>query len=164
MKKIKADIIKILMFKKLTSIGVDCEHAEIISKLLTETSMDGTDTHGIRLFPFYLKELQCGRAKLIPHMSLENESPVSALFNADDANGIVAGYSAMNKAIEKAESIGIGLVLAKNSNHFGAAVNYTLLAAKKGLIGLCMSNSDALVSLEGGTKAFGCRSLRSTKI
>jgi len=47
----------------------------------------------------------------------------------------------MNLAMEKAKTIGIGLVAARRSNHFGIAGYYSLKAIDKDLIGwaVCMS-------------------------
>jgi len=87
-------------------------------------------------------------------MCFERSTPVSSVLNADNANGIVAGMLAMQHAVEKAKSIGLSMVVVKNSNHFAAAANFTRLAAREDCIGLCMSNSDALVAFEGGVKPF----------
>jgi LDH2 family malate/lactate/ureidoglycolate dehydrogenase len=49
----------------------------------------------------------------------------------------------MNIAMEKAKNIGIGLVAARRSNHFGIAGYYSLKAVDKDLIGwaVCLSLS-----------------------
>lgn len=139
---------------KLMEIGMAAEASHHISHCLTETSLYGVDTHGIRLFSYYLLELQKGRAVVNPKMKYEENTLVSGVLDAGNANGIVAGICAMEHAINKAKTTGVGIVVVKNSNHFGAASNFTRLAAKQKYIGVCMSNSDALVALQGGTEPF----------
>lgn len=52
----------------------------------------------------------------------------------------------MDLAIQKAQKLGVGLVVCKGSNHFGIATVYTMQALKKGLIGLCFSNTPPMVA------------------
>lgn len=47
----------------------------------------------------------------------------------------------MQLAIKLAKEHGIGWVVAKNSNHFGAAGFYSLQAAKEGLAGMAFTNA-----------------------
>jgi len=143
-----------VMKAKLVDAGVSKLDAEIVSKSLIETSLQGIDTHGVRLFPYYVKEYEGGRSNKKPRYLVENETDNSALIDAGGANGIVAGKYAMGICIDKARKSGISVVSVKNSNHFGAASIYTKMASDSDLIGISMSNSDALVAPEGYSKAF----------
>jgi LDH2 family malate/lactate/ureidoglycolate dehydrogenase len=51
----------------------------------------------------------------------------------------------MSRTIEKAEQSGICLTTVRRSNHFGIAGYYALMAAKRGLGGMAMTNSSPLV-------------------
>ena len=55
---------------------------------------------------------------------------------------MVSASYGMNLAIEKAEKTGIAIVNVTNSTHFGAAGYYSNMAAKRGMIGIAMSNVD----------------------
>ncbi len=154
MQTMMAEEIWQLMNNKLIRIGLSEGDARAISDCLTQTSLRGTDTHGIRLFDTYVREFEHGRANKQPNMVFERNTPVSSVLDGDNANGIIAGRYAMQQAIDKAKAIGLALVVVKNSNHFAAAANFTRLAAEQQCIGLCMSNSDALVALQGGVKPF----------
>lgn len=78
----------------------------------------------------------------------------TATLDADGALGLVAGRMAADRAVELARSHGVGAVSVANSNHFGAASCYTLRMARRGAIGFCCSNSDALVAPFGGRAPF----------
>ncbi len=64
--------------------------------------------------------------------------------------GPYVGKYCMNIAMEKAKKIGIGLVAARRSNHFGIAGYYSLKAVDKDLIGwaVCLSLSLSLFLYE----------------
>lgn len=112
---------------------------------LVETSLRGVDSHGIRLIPHYVRALQIGRINKKPKFSFRKTSVTTAIFNADHGFGINAGIQAMSLAIDLAKEGGMGSVAVKNSTHFGAAAIYSLMAAKKNMIGLSFTNTDSLV-------------------
>ena len=58
-----------------------------------------------------------------------------ALVDADNSLGHVAGIYAMNMAIEKADTTGFASVAVRNSNHYGAAACFAMMALPKGMIG-----------------------------
>ena len=47
----------------------------------------------------------------------------------------------MELAIAKAATYGIGIVAVRNSNHFGACANYSMMALARGMIGFAVTNS-----------------------
>jgi LDH2 family malate/lactate/ureidoglycolate dehydrogenase len=51
----------------------------------------------------------------------------------------------MKRAIEKAGSVGAGFVTVRNSNHFGIAGYYAMMALEQGCIGLAMTNGNRWV-------------------
>ncbi|MEZ9651910.1 Ldh family oxidoreductase [Vibrio lentus] len=122
------------------------QHKSNIIDSLVDMSLRGVDTHGVKLFPCYIKELLGGRSKLNPDIKIFNKSNSLLNIDADNALGIVAGCLAVDEGVQLAKKQGISLVSVSNSNHFGAASIYTLRAARQGLACFSFSNSDALVS------------------
>lgn len=121
---------------------------------LVETSLRGVDSHGVRLAPHYVREILAGRINLAPSMALRQTSPTTATLDADHTFGTAAATSAMESAIEMATGAGVGIVAVTNSTHFGAAAVYALMAARRGMIGISLTNTDALVLPHGGLRAF----------
>ncbi|MCB9528386.1 MAG: Ldh family oxidoreductase [bacterium] len=124
--------------------------ADDVARALVETSLRGVDTHGVRLLPTYLHELDGGRAKARPVMTAHRLRPGLELVDAGGALGIVAGLAAARRAVDLARTQGVAWVGVYNSNHFGAAATYTLEIARAGMIGVAMSNADALMAPRPG--------------
>ena len=129
--------------------GLSAEHAGCVADGLVGTSLRGIDTHGIRLLPTYLAELDGGRARADPELLWQGEKAVRRL-DAGGALGMVAGTVACREAVRLAGEHGVGAVSVANSNHFGAASVYTLDMARQGALGLAFTNGDALVAPFGG--------------
>ena len=69
---------------------------------------------------------------------------LSAVLDARAGMGQIVGKMAMEIAIKKAKETGIGLVTVRNSNHYGIAGYYARMAAEQGLLGISMTNSEAI--------------------
>jgi LDH2 family malate/lactate/ureidoglycolate dehydrogenase len=86
-----------------------------------------------------------------------HETAVSAVIDAHKCMGQLAGVKAMEMAVEKAKGLGCGMVTVRNSNHYGIAGYYTLMAAEAGLMGISMTNSEAI-----GVPTFGRQAMLGT--
>ena len=67
--------------------------------------------------------------------------------------GQLISHFAMEKAIEKAKTTGVGIVSVRNSNHFGIAGYYANMACHEGLLGMACTNSEAIMVPTFGRKA-----------
>jgi len=135
------------MSRALLARDLPEEHVGYVVDGLIRTSLRGIDTHGVTLFPTYLAELDGGRARPVPQIKWRAGAGAAIrVMDADGALGLVAGRIAVEEVVDLAERFGLGAVLVHNSNHFGAASIYTLEIAGRGQVGLCLSNSDALVA------------------
>lgn len=84
------------------------------------------------------------------------ETKATALIDAGQSLGQVAGYRAMEVAIRKARDTAVGVVAVRNSNHYGIAGYYAMMALEHDLIGVSMTNSAPLVvPTFGRTAALG---------
>ncbi|KXV48464.1 oxidoreductase [Gluconobacter sp. DsW_056] len=138
----------------LLQAGAQEKDAEATTCALLHASRIGVDSHGVRLIGHYLRLLGTGGINPRPSTTFKRTGPATGQLNADGGLAHPAAYRAMNEAILLAREAGIGAVGVHHSSHFGAAGAYVLEAARQGMIGLIMSNSDAAVSLFGGAKPF----------
>jgi ureidoglycolate dehydrogenase (NAD+) len=139
-----------IMASALARRGLTEEHAGFVVDGLVSTSLRGIDTHGVRLFRTYLLELDGGRSRARPELRWHGERAAARRLDAGGALGLVAGRLAAAEAVSLARESGAGAVAVANSNHFGAASVYTLAMAREGMVGIALTNSDALVAPHGG--------------
>ncbi len=131
----------------LTKAGVKPEEAEIISETLLFAELRNIKSHGIVRLPTYVKRLENAAVNQNAEMRfLENKAAAVSVLDADNGMGQVAGYKAMKAAIDIARIYGIGLVAVKNSNHFGVASYFSMLASKEDMIGLVMTNASPAIA------------------
>lgn len=125
---------------------------ECIANVLLASDRMGIESHGVQRMNLYTYSLDIGRIKRGAEMEIVSETPVSAVIDAHDGMGQPTSVRAMQLAIDKARTSGIGMVTVKNSNHYGIAGYYTLMAAKQGMLGMSMTNTEALVVPTFGKK------------
>jgi LDH2 family malate/lactate/ureidoglycolate dehydrogenase len=136
--------------------GLPEEGAQIVTDVQLEASLRGQPTHNMGGVPGYAKRAAAGLMNPRPDIRVERQTMVHAQIDGDNGPGQWVSVAAMQHAIEKAKSAGVGLVTARHSNHFGAAGHYAWLAANEGLIGICTTNGGpCLAPFGGATPTFG---------
>ncbi len=144
---------KELCEKIFTSYGFSENDAQVISEILLRADLYGIESHGIQRLIRYHKALLDGEVDINAKWEILHETPVSATINAHKAMGQIASQKAMELAIKKAKTSGIGMVAMQGSNHYGIAGYYALMAAQQDLLGVCMTNSEAIMVPTNGKKA-----------
>lgn len=130
--------------------GVPEYEANLISRTLVEADARGIHSHGLMRLPIYIERMQKGYILSQARTTVETETNTTALLDGNFSAGQVVGTRAMELAIEKAESQGLGAVAVKNSNHFGTAAQYALMASHRNMIGIAMSNTAPILPAVGG--------------
>lgn len=138
----------------LKKLGVPGKDAEIVADNLIMADLRGVESHGVQRLKRYVDGILSGGINLQPDIRIVREGPAYALIDGDEGLGQVVGYRAMKLAIKKAKESGIGVVAVRNSNHYGIAGYYALMAAEEGMIGISMTNSRPLVAPTGGMERF----------
>jgi len=128
-----------------TSLGFTQKAAKDITEVLLQADLFGVESHGISRIKKYINLLSQGSVDVNAKPEIVFETPVSAVYDAKSSMGQVVSIQAMDKAIEKAKNTGIGLVQVRNSNHYGIAGYYVLKALRQGFIGICMTNTMAIM-------------------
>ncbi len=127
------------------SFGFTKEESAIITDVLLLSDLYGIESHGMQRLARYHKGIEKGLIKVEAKPEVVFETPVSAVIEGHDGMGQLIAHKAMNTAIEKAKTSGIAVVTVRNSNHFGIAGYYAKMACDAGLIGMAMTNSEAIM-------------------
>lgn len=82
----------------------------------------------------YVRDIKTGTTLSDREPKVIKESNATALVDGNNLLGPVVGNFCMQLAIKKAKNIGIGIVVANRSNHYGIAAHYSIQALKEKLI------------------------------
>ncbi|MCX7953709.1 MAG: Ldh family oxidoreductase [Bacteroidales bacterium] len=147
MNEIRINYYKLLTFVEDIFIKCGCkqENARIIAEVLTEAELRGIPSHGIVRIPEYLDMYYKGKIKLNPEIKILKETNTTVTIDADCGYGMIAAKKAMEITIDKAKKNYICQTVVINSTHFGIAGYYSLMAAKKKMIGICGTNANPIV-------------------
>ncbi|MDI9242349.1 Ldh family oxidoreductase [Fusibacillus kribbianus] len=133
--------------------GFTEEESKTIKDVLLTADLFGIESHGMQRMVRYHKGIEKGTIHPEAKPEIVFETPVSAVIDGHNGMGQLISAFAMEKAIEKAKSTGIGMVTVRESNHFGIAGYYAKMASDQGLLGMACTNSEAIMVPTFGRKA-----------
>ncbi len=125
--------------------GVPEADAGTSADVLISADLRGISSHGVARLPYYIGRMWEGKINPRPMMELTSFSPATALLDAANGLGMLAGVRAMKECIRKAEELGAGFVAVKNSCHFGIAGYYSMMALPHDMVGIALSNASPRV-------------------
>ncbi len=159
------DTLESFMVDALKGEGVPEEDARIAAEVLITSDKRGIDSHGIgRLKPIYIDRMVAGTQNPITKVDIIKETETTAVLDGNNGLGHVIAKQANDMAIEKAKKHGLGMVVVRNSTHYGIAGYYVLEACKAGCIGISGTNARPSIAPTFGVEnmlgtnplVFGC--------
>src|SRR5690606_23044838 len=117
---INYDLLKTFCASLFERGGLPLEHAKTTANALCSATLRGTDSHGIRLIPHYLKCLETGRIDAKAKFVFNRTGAATGTFNANHGMAHAAIAKAMDEAMIMAKETGAGFVSIAHSNHCGA--------------------------------------------
>src|SRR6056297_2732525 len=132
--------------KVFEKMGCPSDQARAVTDVFIAAELRGLPSHGMIRIKDYYQLWKAGRINVNPDVRVVHESPSTAVVDGDGAVGMIAATRSMEIAIEKARKAGTGWVSTRNSNHFGIAGYYAMMALEKDMIGVAMTNANSLVA------------------
>ena len=126
------------------SLGVSDEDARLAAEVLVAADARDIPSHGTARLWRYTAGLRNGLMKAAENEVAVKETPVSLLVDARGALGAPASVRTMRRVIEKADATGMAFACVRDSNHYGIAGYYAMMALEHDMIGLSMTNTAAL--------------------
>lgn len=141
--------------------GVPREDAEICADVLLESDKRGIESHGVNRFkPIYLDRIKAGIQNPVTNFDVIKDDGCCAVVDGHDGMGQVIGYKSMRLAMDKAKKYGMGMVVVRNSCHYGIAGYYPWMSCKEGCIGITGTNARPSVAPTFGVEGmFGTNPL-----
>ena len=129
------------------ALGVSEPDAQIAADVLVSADIRGINSHGvIRLYSYYGSRLVNGQIDPASPITVINESPSTLALDGGNGLGQVVAHHAMSRCIDMAKETGVAIATVRNSNHYGIAGYYAMMALPEDLIGLSLTNSQPLVA------------------
>lgn len=150
--RIEEGILRNYVSKILSCAGLSDRHNDLFTDYLVETDAYGVHTHGLNVLKAHVDRIERGGYSLTNEPFVLKETAAFSVVDAQKTIGAVSASFCMNKAIAEAESTGLYSVFCRNSNTFGAAFYYSLLAVQKGMIGICFCNTPPAMTAWNGKK------------
>ena len=136
--------------RALELIGVPVEDAKVTVDVLLCADLRGVGTHGIQRLLMYIPRLRKGLINPDPKIVVKSLAPAMKIVYGDNGLGPVVATRGMREATDLAKESGIAFVGCKDSNHFGAAAPYVLMACHEKMIGIVGTNAFPTMASWGG--------------
>ena len=130
--------------------GMPRDDARLAADTLVQADLWGHQSHGVMRLSWYVGRLKAGVCEAVAKPEFDVDAGAIGLMDGHDAMGQVLTARAMEDAIRRAKSHGIGAVALRNSNHFGTAMYFTLMAARAGCVAFLSTNASPAMAPWGG--------------
>lgn len=131
------------MRRALHAIGVPAADAAVCAEVLIAADKRGIDSHGVGRFKtiYYDRIVKQRIQQPVTRLEVVRDDRATAVVDGHDGMGMVISRRCMEMAIAKARTHGLGMVVARNSTHYGIAGYYAMMACEAGMIGLTGTNA-----------------------
>ncbi len=138
------------LFKKLDMPDEDARQA---ADVLIYADARGIDSHGVsNMVRAYVAGFKHGAINPTPTPRIVNELGAIVTVDCDQGLGLAVGPPVMDMAIERARTHGIGVGIAFNAGHYGAAAYHAHKAIPEDMIGISMTTGGVLVTPTQGSE------------
>jgi L-2-hydroxycarboxylate dehydrogenase (NAD+) len=152
------DKLKDFTARILENVGVAPQDARVVADVLVAADLRGIESHGVaRLESYYVSRIRAGKLKAQPKYEIVRETETTVLFDADNGLGHPVSKIAMEKVLDKARKHGSAFGAVRNSNHYGIAGYYAMMALDHDMIGISSTNT-----VRYGAPTFGSDALLGT--
>ncbi len=127
-------------------MGCSRKDAECAMHVFLAAELRGISSHGMIRIKNYYDLWKAKRINTQPDVKVVHETPGTAVVDGDMGIGMIPATKSMEIAIQKAKKHGTGWVACRNSNHYGIAGYYSMMALKHDMVGICMTNANPLVA------------------
>jgi LDH2 family malate/lactate/ureidoglycolate dehydrogenase len=132
--------------------GMSDADARLCADTLVQADLWGHQSHGVMRLSWYAARLKAGVCDPKAKPELVVDAGGLALIDGHDGMGQVLTARAAQEATRRAKAHGIAAVGIRNSNHFGTALYFTLMAAREGCVGFLSTNASPAMAPWGGRK------------
>ena len=133
--------------------GAMVAHAKLQAEQLVEAELRGHPSHGLLRLPRLLARMEKGL--IAPNATGQQTWTGSAFLSVHGEAGFgpIVAYAAIDALAARVAQTGVAIAGIRDSNHLGMLALYAESIARRGLIGIVLTSSEALVHPYGGVQA-----------
>jgi LDH2 family malate/lactate/ureidoglycolate dehydrogenase len=120
-----------------SAAGAPADVAEQVARSLVDANLAGHDSHGVLRIPSYVQAIEQGQVRPAERPVVLEEGLTTLLVDGRYGFGQLTARFAMEQAIARAQRTQVAVVATVRTNHIGRLGEWTELAARAGLIGVC---------------------------
>lgn len=140
----------------LQATGVPAVTASLVAESLVAANLRGVDSHGVQLLLWYTDQIRAGNVDVHQAGKVVSESGSCLVYDGANGIGQLISTRCCEHAIRLSKNTGIGMVVARNSTHFGACAWWAQKISAAGMLGIVMCNATSLVApWQGRDKMLG---------
>jgi LDH2 family malate/lactate/ureidoglycolate dehydrogenase len=129
----------------LAATGVPRDTADLVAHSLVAANLRAVDSHGVQLLGFYIDQIRASNFDIHTSGRVASEIGGSMTYDAENGIGQLTASICADHAARLAKLHGVGIVTARECNHFGAAAYWAQRISAKGLLSLVVCNASPLV-------------------
>lgn len=137
----------------MTGLGASDTEATQVANSLVKANARGIHSHGVKYLGMISKRIKAKMMQVGEAPEIISQSNAISLIDGKNGIGQVAATQAMALAMKNAKEFGIAITFVRNTNNVGFLSHYAMMAAKKGMIGICACNAASSISLWGALEA-----------
>jgi LDH2 family malate/lactate/ureidoglycolate dehydrogenase len=135
--------------------GLDAGKARVVADLLVEADLLGHTTHGLALAAPYLGDVEKGGMVATGEPGVVRDKGACLTWDGRRLPGVWLAARAVDEAVGRAERLGTGTVVVRNSHHIACLAAFLTRATDRGMMVILASSDPSVASVApfGGTRA-----------
>ena len=126
--------------------------AETVADILVTADAKAVDSHGCRLFPMYLRQLESGMIVPTARPEITQQDGPTTMIEGNWGFGHPTARIAAGHAIDTARKYGMGAATVVHVSHIARLGEYAEQIARENMLGLVVCNASAVTTPYGGMK------------
>lgn len=120
--------------------------ARLTADSLVAANLRAVDSHGVQLLPYYVEQVERGDMDPLAEGRIALENGSCLIYDGANGVGQHIANACCEHAVRLAHKHGVSVVVARESNHFGAAACWAQKISAAGLIGIVTCNASPIVA------------------
>src|SRR5437773_8725262 len=129
----------------LDAVGVSAGKSKLVAESLVTANLRGVDSHGVQLLPYYIEQLEWADMDAHADGRVLSETGACLLYDGQNGIGQAVAEICCRHAVRIARDHGLSMVVARESNHFGATAFWAQKMSAAGHIGIVTFNASPIL-------------------